>query len=1440
MFINFIDTFLLVYFMEGGKMWRSIVSLMMISLLTLTSATLYSPADEPSDNFVSKYDSSRQAQQGIEEILPRLCSIDPFFTENRGQLGLDAGLFHAYGSDTQVSFDEGGVTYYVQRNGSIVQYSVEFDGPNEIVPIGVGLLDHRTNFIVGCDEKEWTTGVRNYEEVVYNGVWDGIDVRYYFEEGTLKYDVMVGPGAEISLVRFNYYGVEGLDVDPVSGDLHIMTHLGHIVDSAPYTFQDGGIQGRCEVPSQYIIGPGLSLTYDIEVYDRNEGLVIDPGIQYSTFIGGNGSDELSTLAMDSSGGYYIGGVTDSTDIIGTSGVIDQYYGLGKVIIIGLDSNLETIRFITYYGANASLAQAYPTAINQMTVRPDGNILFSGSTKVSGFPTTTDAYMPNDPDPLDRDGYYGVLNKDGSELIYGSYFGGDYVDHIVYHHLSDDGSLFLFGDTESDDLYTSNGSIGRTLNGRSDIYIAKFNSTYNGIIASSYFGGSGKEGIGYNHPFVVDTSSNIHIIGWTTSSDLGTTPNAVCATYHPSLEDSFVLKMNGNMTEMSYLSYFGGTGDDRAHSIFLESDGSMILVGRTSSEDLNVTNDAWSTSNYGDRDCFITLIGLKSPQPIYSTYLGGSGDDYCTGALFNETSQSVTIVGWTQSEDLPSTNGCYNRKFTGGTRDLFLIEFSITQSTVLYCTYIGGGLSNTEERTPTTPESVVSTDGSLTVVGRTNADDFPTTSGAYCRTYNGGEYDSFILNIDLRPVAPPPVPTLIAKGDDDLVKLNWSSSPSEAYVLEGYNVYRGTDEGSIRLFRSNVKDEYYLDTDVENGNAYFYQVAAVNSAGESGLSNLVQVVPMGLPSPPRDFLVDTGNGTVNITWDTPSDLGGGTLLGYYLYRGPDEGNMSVIHQPSADELRHVDTDVEVGEVWFYKLVASNERGKGLFTTTLNVTVTSPPTAPLDFDVTAGPGKVLLSWEAPASYGGTVLLGYRVLRGSHADMMETIATILPDSYEYEDKEVINGSTYHYRIQAYSSVGSGRLSEVIPATPYGPPGNPIIDNIEFGDGQVWIEWTPPKNTGARPIIGYNIHLGSSPETLSLAKSIDVSTSDFLTGLENEVRVYIAVTALNEVGEGSPSGIVSGTPYRRPDTPTGPISTLMPGDGIHVSWGPPTDVNGSGVLLYHLYKGLNDEDLELFKVFEGGFEHLDEDVEMGRSYFYAVSAVNPLGVEGETSSPISRMYPDVPGRVGAFELKDGDGEVGLSWEVPEDDGGSPILGYVILRSVEEQDFRLVDTIGLNVSYTDSVVNGQGYRYTITAFNEMGEGETSEIRVAHPRPVPNAPYELSYVIEDGIVALSWKAPIGSSTDVTGYHILRAKGDDEPIHVATIGNVLRYEDDDVVMGQRYRYRIVATSDVGDSAPSEVIEVEVTSAIPWTLIIVGLLIVAVVFSVYYLRFRKRIE
>lgn len=1418
-------------------MWRSIVSLLLISLLALTSITPDSPSDQQSDIVESSVDIPQPLQQEIEEILPRLCSIDSFFTENRGQMGEEMGLFHAYGSETQVSFDEGRVTYYIKRHGSIVHYTVEFDGSNEILPIGVGPLDHRTNYIIGSDDTKWTTGVRNYEEVIYRGLWDGIDLRYYFKEGMLKYDVVVGPGADISLVRFNFRGIDGLEIDPLSGDLLIKTHLGDIVDSAPFTYQVGGIQGRNEVPSRYIIGHGLSLAFNIEAYDKRDRLVIDPGLQYSTLFGGNGSDSFTALAMDSSGGYYVGGTTDSFNIIGSQGVIDQFNGLGKIIIIGLDSKLEAIRFITYYGANATTASDNPTAINQMTIRHDGNIIFSGSTTVRGFPTTTDAYQVNDPDPLFRDGYFGVLSGDGTELIYSSYIGGNARDNIKYHHLSDDGSLFLFGTTESDDLYTSNGSVGDALNGKSDIYIARFNSTYNGIITSSYFGGSGNEGIGDNHPIMVDTSSNIHITGWTTSSDLGTTPNAICGTYHPSLEDSFVLKMNGNMTEISYLSYVGGTGDDRAHSLFLRSDGSMILVGRTSSVDLDVTNDAWSTSNSGSTDCFITVIGLDYPQPIYSTYFGGSGTDICTGALFNETSKSVILIGFTGSMDLPSSDGCYNRRFTGGTRDLFLVEFSITENNISYCSYLGGGSPNTLEQTPNTPESVLNKDGSLTVIGRTNAFDFPTTPGAYNRTYNGGEYDSFILNMDLRPVAPPPAPTLTATGEDGSVKLNWSSSASKAYVLEGYIIHRGNDEGSIQPLKSNNQDEFFLDSDVENGNRYFYQVAAVNSAGLSAFSNLVQVVPMGFPSSPRDFNLDTGNGTVNITWKEPSDLGGGTLLGYYLYRGPDEGNMSVVYQPSADELRYVDLDVEVGEVWFYRLVAFNERGDGFFTTILNVTVTSPPTAPLDFDVTSGPGKVLLSWKAPASSGGTVLLGYRVFRGYQADTMETIATILPDSLEYEDNDVVNGTTYLYRVQAYSSVGSGRLSEVLPATPYGPPGSPVIENVEFGDGQVWIEWTPSKNTGARPIIGYNIYLGLSPEAISVAKSIDTSTSDFLTGLENEVPVYISISAFNEIGEGNLSGIVSGTPYRTPGTPTGQTTTLMPGEGIRITWGQPTDANGTGVLLYHLYKGLIVEALELSKIVEGGLEYLDEDVEMGRLYYYAISAVNPLGNEGEATNPISQLYPDVPGKVRSFELQDGDGEVRLSWEVPEDDGGSPILGFVILRSVEDQEFRLIDTIGLNGNYTDSVVNDQIYSYMIAGFNEMGEGERSDIEVAQPRPKPNAPYGLSYNIGDDNVVLSWKPPIGTGAEVTGYRIFRAEDGDEPIHLATIGNVLRYEDDDVVNGERYRYRIVATSEVGDSAPSEAIEVEVTSAVPWTLIIVVLLTVVVPFSVYYLRLRK---
>ena len=145
-------------------------------------------------------------------------------------------------------------------------------------------LAGKVNYLVGDDPAEWQQGLPTRGELLYGGLWPGIDMAVRGEGGNLKYEFHVKPGSSIEDVQVAYRGAEGLSVG-AGGELLVRTSMGVLKDAAPVSYQRIGGE-RIPVESRYTLKGDGGYGFAVGAYDPRYPLIIDPGLNYSTFLGG--------------------------------------------------------------------------------------------------------------------------------------------------------------------------------------------------------------------------------------------------------------------------------------------------------------------------------------------------------------------------------------------------------------------------------------------------------------------------------------------------------------------------------------------------------------------------------------------------------------------------------------------------------------------------------------------------------------------------------------------------------------------------------------------------------------------------------------------------------------------------------------------------------------------------------------------------------------------------------------------------------------------------------------------------------------------------------------------------------------------------------------------------------------------------------------------------
>src|SRR5215213_7149528 len=332
-------------------------------------------------------------QMSEKEALDAYGKLPLSFIPNEGQTD-EAVRYYAQGAGYGFFFTKGGAMLsFANGKGRGQALALDFRGANPHATFEAKKrLAGEVNNLVGNDPAEWRQGLQTHAELLYGGLWPGVDMAVRGEGGSLKYEFRLKPGASVKDVRLGYRGAEGLSVGS-GGELLVQTSLGVLKDAAPVSYQRIGGE-RVPVKSRYTLKGDGSYGFAVGSYDPRYPLIIDPGLDYSTFLGGAGVEcpicsETGSggIAVDGSGSAYVAGITNSANYPTTPGAFDTSFNGG----------FNDDAFVTKLNAAGS-ALAYSTFLGGtdrdfgwgIAVR-EGRAYVTGTTLSSDYPTTPGAF-----------------------------------------------------------------------------------------------------------------------------------------------------------------------------------------------------------------------------------------------------------------------------------------------------------------------------------------------------------------------------------------------------------------------------------------------------------------------------------------------------------------------------------------------------------------------------------------------------------------------------------------------------------------------------------------------------------------------------------------------------------------------------------------------------------------------------------------------------------------------------------------------------------------------------------------------------------------------------------------------------------------------------------------------------------------------------------------
>lgn len=490
-----------------------------------------------------------------------------------------------------------------------------------------------------------------------------------------------------------------------------------------------------QVEYDWIVAPGADPSQIRQVFDGADRLVIDQNGDLVIHTRDGRIRQQRPVVYQEVGGQRVS-VAGQYVLQGRSQVAFAIGAYDKTRALIIDPVL--LGYSTYLGGTG---YDYATGIK---VDGSGNVYVTGYTDSVDFPTQSP--IPGG-GPGGTDIFVLKINSAGSALVYSTYVGGSDYDQGMGIAVDSGGRAHVVGATLSTDFPTVN-AVQSSAGGGGDAVAFKLGATGNSLSYSTYHGGSDYEA---GRAIGLDSSGNAYVAGATYSTDLPMA-GAMQAT-NAGNGDAFVVKLSATGSARLYSTYFGGSDNDEAYGLAVDSSGNAYFAGNTASTDLP-TVSAFQSAIAGTFDGFVAKLNATGSATSYATYLGGTGSD-SVAAIAVDASGSAYVTGTTDSFDFPLSNPAQaNRGQTLG--DAFITKLSAAGNALSYSTYLGGGRGSSTVQVGGSGEGddwatgiVVDALGQAHITGYTTSSDFP-IARAHQPTFGGDEWsgDAFVSKLNV--------------------------------------------------------------------------------------------------------------------------------------------------------------------------------------------------------------------------------------------------------------------------------------------------------------------------------------------------------------------------------------------------------------------------------------------------------------------------------------------------------------------------------------------------------------------------------------------------------------------------------------------------------------------------------------------------------------------
>jgi hypothetical protein len=639
-----------------------------------------------------------------------------------------------------------------------VALRMTFEGAaNRPAIVGEGRLAGHHDYLLGRRKTRWRTEVPLYASVLYKELYPGIDLRLREAKGVPEYDLMLQPGANLSLVSVCVEGGQSMSLGS-DGSLVIETALGDLVQPVPRTWQVAAGGETRELACRFALLSANRFGFVAPDWDGDSSLTIDPGLLWSTYLGGAHHDHVSAVRVDDSGMVTVTGHSASSDFPTSIGAYDTTHNASEDAFVSrLDPSRTGNAQLVYssYLGGGSFDQGHALSVDAA-----GVVTVVGFTNSANFPTTAGAYDTSFNGP-GWDAFVSRLDPSrtgNAQLVYSTFLGGSGKDLGYAVQVDAGGVVTVVGDTASADFPTTSGAFDTTSNGRGtpkpyDIFVSRLDPGQTGAAQLSYstfLGGINTDRV---QALRIDAGGVVTLTGFTNSANFPTTNGAYDTSLNTGSDfDAFVSQLDPGRTgrlQLVYSTFLGGRISDYAYGLWVDAAGVVTVTGATLSTDFPATPGAFDMFHNGsqlfDSDAFVSRLDPRqngNAQLVYSSFLGGDGNDVST-ALWVDDAGVITVAGYTGASDFPTTSGAYSTA-KNGMDDAFVSRLDPRQTSttqLVYSSFLGG---STADRAFALRGDA---SGVITVAGYSASIDFPTTNGAFDTSYSASG-DAFVSRLSM--------------------------------------------------------------------------------------------------------------------------------------------------------------------------------------------------------------------------------------------------------------------------------------------------------------------------------------------------------------------------------------------------------------------------------------------------------------------------------------------------------------------------------------------------------------------------------------------------------------------------------------------------------------------------------------------------------------------